>query len=200
MIRRVEEFAATCEKNGVRTLNESGLTPAEYVRAVRRFIDVQVEGNKAFRAPVAAFPPPAAKYGRGDLSLLTNGVRGANDFKVQWLGWEGLDFELVLDLGSPGAVREIALSTLYDPKSWILHPVKVTGSVSRDGTSYRDIGAIPVAGDQRREDVTRTFRWAGSFDGVRFIRFRVIGTKALPAWHPSAGGRSWVFIDEIVVR
>jgi hypothetical protein len=34
---------------------------------------------------------PAAKYGRGDSRLLTNGVRGANGFKVLWLGGEGVD-------------------------------------------------------------------------------------------------------------
>jgi hypothetical protein len=35
---------------------------------------------------------------------------------------------------------------------------------------------------------------------VRFVRFRIEGTKILPAWHASAGGLSWVFVDEIVVR
>jgi hypothetical protein len=41
---------------------------------------------------------------------------------------------------------------------------------------------------------------AGAFGPVRFVRFRIEGTKHLPPWHASAGGLSWVFIDEIVVR
>jgi hypothetical protein len=40
----------------------------------------------------------------------------------------------------------------------------------------------------------------GTMSGVRYVRFRVEGTKRLPAWHTSAGGLSWVFVDEIVVR
>jgi hypothetical protein len=40
----------------------------------------------------------------------------------------------------------------------------------------------------------------GSLAGVRFIRFRVEGAKRLPDWHASAGGLSWVFVDEIVIR
>jgi hypothetical protein len=201
MTRLLDEFYAGCEAGGVRTLNESGLTPKEYDDAAKRFIDVQVEGNLAFRKPVIADPPPSPKYAKGDLAVLTNGVRGASDFKVHWLGWEGLDFTLTLDLGKPAAVREISLSTLSDFRSWILHPDRVACSVSSDGTSFHDVGAIDVAGDHQGEEVIRPYAWKGRFDGaVRFVRFRVEGTKRLPDWHVSAGGPSWVFVDEIVVR
>jgi len=206
MIRRLEEFAARCKAGGVRTLNESGLTPAAYCDSVKRFIEVQVEGNMAFRKPVVADPPPAAKYARGDLAVLTNGVRGASDFKVHWLGWEGVDFTLTVDLGKPVTAREITLSTLSDSRSWILHPDKVACEVSSDSLTFREIGAKTLAGDHRDEDVVRAFSWTGDMTapgalaGVRYVRFRVEGTKRLPAWHASAGGLSWVFVDEIVVR
>jgi hypothetical protein len=202
----IDGFFERCRAGGVRTLNESGLTPEAYRDGVKRFIDVQVEGNLAFRKSVEADPPPAAKYAKGDLAVLTNGVRGATDFKVHWLGWEGVDATLVLDLGKPAAVREIALSTLSDQRSWILHPNRVTCSVSEDGLSYRDVGARALPGDHQAEDSIRAFSWSedlterGSFGPVRFVRFRVEGTKHLPDWHPSAGGLSWVFIDEIVVQ
>ncbi len=196
----LDRFFTACLDAGVRSLNESNLSPKAYYDAVRRFIDVQVEGNLAFRRTVTADPPPAVKYGRGDLALLTNGVRGAADFKVHWLGWEGADFRLVLDLGQARDVRTIALSTLYDPKSWIFHPRRVLCEVSADGSSWRPVGAVEIDGDQRREDTTRTFAWEVPLRGVRFVRFAVEGTKANPAWHASAGGAAWVFVDEIVVR
>ena len=207
MVRLLEEFGARCRDGNVRTLNESGLTPAAYYDSVKRFIEVQVEGNLAFRKTVTADPPPAAKYARGDLAVLTNGVRGAADFKVHWLGWEGVDFTLTLDLGRTiAAAREITLSTLSDSRSWILHPDKVACEVSPDGLTFREIGAKNDGGDHRNEDVVRTFSWTddltapGALADVRYVRFRVEGTKRLPAWHASAGGLSWVFVDEIVVR
>jgi hypothetical protein len=201
MARLLDEFYARCEAGGVRTLSESGLTPRDYYDAAKRFIDVQVEGNLAFRRPVAADPLPSPKYANGDLSILTNGVRGAGDCKVHWLGWEGLDFTLTLDLGKPVAAREISLSTLSDFRSWILHPDRVACSVSSDGSSFHDVGAIAVEGDHQGEEVIRPFAWKGPFSGsVRFVRFRIEGTKRLPDWHVSAGGPSWVFVDEIVVR
>lgn len=206
MVRRLETFAGRSREAGVRNLNEGGLAPEAYVAAFRRFVDVQVEGNRAFRRPVAADPPPAAKYARGDTAVLTNGVRGAADFKVHWLGWEGVDFVLTLDLGAPGAAREIALSTLSDARSWILHPASVACEVSADGTAYRDAGTKTAAGDHRDEDPVRTFSWTddtvppGTLASVRYVRFRVEGVKRLPDWHASAGGAAWAFVDEIVVR
>ena len=206
MVRRLEEFASRCRAGGVKTLSEGGLSPDAYYDSVKRFIDVQVEGNLAFRRPVTAEPPPAAKYARGDLAVLTNGVRGAADFKVHWLGWEGVDLTLTLDLGRPVAAREIALSTLSDFRSWILHPASVACSVSADGLSFREAGTRALPGDHRDEDLVRDFSWTedmaapGMLASVRYVRFRIEGTKRLPDWHASAGGLSWVFVDEIVVR
>jgi hypothetical protein len=200
MAHLLDEFSARCEAGGVRTLNESGLTPAAYGDGVRRFIDVQVEGNLAFRRPVAADPPPSPKYAKGDLAVLTNGVRGANDFKVHWLGWEGVDFTLTLDLGKAQGVSEISLSTLSDFRSWILHPNRLACSVSSDGVSFRDVGSKTAGGDHQGEETIRLLSWTGPFADTRYVRFRVEGTKRLPDWHASAGGLSWVFVDEIVVR
>jgi hypothetical protein len=206
MVRLIEDFSERCRAGGVRTINEAGLTPEAYAEGVRRFIDVQVEGNLAFQKPVASDPPPARKYAKGELSVLTNGVRGAADFKVHWLGWEGLDFELTVDLGRAVPVREVVLSTLSDARSWILHPDKVVCSLSPDGAVFRDVGTVSLAGGHQGEEPIRAFTWAAEaagedpFAAVRCVRFRVEGTKRLPEWHTSAGGLSWVFVDEIVVR
>jgi hypothetical protein len=206
MARLLDEFAARSAAGGVRTLSESGLTPAVYCEGVRRFIDVQVDGNSAFRKLVEADPPPSPKYAKGDLAVLTNGVRGASDFKVHWLGWEGVDFTLTVDLGKPLAAREISLSTLSDPRSWILHPDRITCSVSPDGLSFREVGTVALEGGHQGEETIRAFSWTepptgpGSFAGVRYVRFGIKGTKRLPDWHVSAGGLSWVFVDEVVVR
>jgi hypothetical protein len=184
MKRLLEDFYATSTRNQVATLNESALAPKAYYDAALRFIDVQVEGNLAFRKAVVADPPPSAKYGRGDVTMLTNGVRGANDYKVHWLGWEGPDFDLTVDLGAASSPREASIGTLYDPKSWILHPKRVTCSVSADGSRFQQVGSTAVAGDQRKEEVTRTFTFPLTTPGVRFVRFHVEGTRQLPDWHP----------------
>jgi len=196
----LENFYATCRANKVRTLTESGLSPEEYYKSTLRFIDIRIDNNLAFRKKVTASPSPSAKYSYGDLAMLTNGVQGANDYKVHWLGWENLDFQLTLDLEKPVSPKKISLGTLYDPKSWILHPLNVRCEVSPDGLSWRESGTLTVEGDQRKEDVNRSFVFEKNLDQIRFIRFLVTGTHHLPIWHPSAGGDSWVFVDEIIVE
>jgi len=200
MKKMIENFYMVCKQNKVKNVNEAGLTPLAYYETTKRFINVQVEGNFAFRKMASAFPMPSKKYSNADLSILTNGVQGANDFKAHWLGWEAQDFELVLDLQKVKQYQSIQISTLYDPKSWIMHPKSVSCLVSGDGVSYRLIETKTIEGDQRKENVTQEFKFEKYIGSFRFVKFEVTGTKKLFNWHQSAGGGSWVFVDEIIVR
>lgn len=196
----VEDFYTVSKISEVKNVNEAGLTPLEYYQATKRFIDVQVEGNFAFRKKVTAVPASSPKYSNADLSVLTNGVQGASDFKAHWLGWEAKDVELILDLQTAKSYQSIQISSLYDSKSWILHPKSVSCLVSEDGINYRLLNTLSIEGEQRKETVTHNFVFNQQLGNFRYVKFDIKGTKKLFNWHPSAGGGSWVFIDEIVVR
>ncbi len=200
MQKVVDNFYTVSKISEVKNVNEAGLTPLEYYQATKRFIDVQVEGNYAFRKKVTAVPASSPKYSNADLSVLTNGVQGASDYKAHWLGWEAKDVELILDLQSVQSYQSIQISSLYDPKSWILHPKSVACLVSEDGINYRLINTLTIEGEQRKETVTHNFVFNQQLGNFRYVKFDIKGTKKLFNWHPSAGGGSWVFIDEIVVR
>ena len=200
MTQTLENFYRTSIACQSTPVNESGLSPKEYYESTLRFIDVQVKGNLAFRKKMTALPEPSEQYSQGNLDYLTNGVRGANDYKVHWLGWHATNFSLTLDLEQVSTVNTIEMSTLYDPKSWILHPLSVGCSVSENGLDYQFIGKKTVDDDQRKEPVNRLFTFETAGKSFRYIKFDVEGTLHLFPWHPSAGGESWVFVDEIVVR
>jgi len=199
MVAALEEFNRVCREAGVESLNESGLIPSIYYEATKRFIDVQVKGNLAFRKKVTAFPLPEGRYSGGDLTILTNGVFGASDFRAHWLGWEAKNFSLTLDLEDIRFVDTIRISTFWDGKSWVFHPVAVACFSSVDGETWIPAGAQNVEGDQRNEPVIRTFMFRPGNAQARYIRFDVTGLLKNPDWHPSAGGGCWVFVDEIVV-
>ena len=200
MNRLLENFYNTCNQAKVGRLNESSLTPIAYYESTKRFIDVQVKGNLAFRKKVITDIPASPKYSNGDLSILTNGVRGANDYKVHWIGWEAKNFSLILDLEIPQSMTQIEISSLWDPKSWILHPASVACYVSADGINYLAIGKIENKTNQQKDEVTMLYSFKPSVEKYRYIKFDVEGTLKLPDWHPSAGGGSWVFVDEIVIK
>jgi hypothetical protein len=200
MKQTLESFHETSMLAGVQYVNESRLTTEDYYHSTLRFIDVQVDGNLAFRKPVFADPLPAEIYSNGDLALLTNGVRGASDYKVHWLGWEAQNFSLTLDLEELIEASTIEISTLWDAKSWILHPLSVTCLVSDDGDQFRKVARKVVEGDQRQAAVNQTYTFETPGKQYRYVKFDIEGTLRLFDWHPSAGGGSWVFVDEIVVR
>jgi hypothetical protein len=200
MAETLETFNRVCHEAGVQSLNESGLTPEIYYETTKRFFDVLVNGNLAFHKTVTATPLPEEKYSGGDLTILTNGVFGGNDFRAHWLGWEGTNFALVLDLEDIHVVDTIRISTLWDAKSWIFHPASALCFTSGDGSTWVPAGERTVVGDQRDEPVTRNFLFYPGNAQSRYIRFEVTGLLKNPGWHPSAGGGCWVFVDEIVVN
>jgi hypothetical protein len=200
MTKILEDFKAGCEACQVQTLNESGLTPEGFVEAMHHLTDLQIDGNLAFNKRVLSDPPPSDKYAHGDLGFLTNGVLGGNDYHIQWLGWEGTDFDVTVDLGSATSAKQASLNTLYVPNSWVLHPKKVSCFVSADGQTFLPAGEVAVEGDQQKENLIKNFSFHWTTPGVRYVKLHFDTMKVLPAWHSAAGGGAWVFVDEIVVR
>lgn len=200
MTKLIDDFETVSKENHVRSVNESNLKPSEFCAAIRRLLNLETSGNLAFRKAVAANPSPSLKYGRGDVSLLTNGVHGSTDFGIQWLGWEGIDFDVVIDLGSPTTCHELITNSLSVQRSWILHPKAISCEVSTDGVKYDPAGTRSIDGDARTEPLLHEYKFVLPSSPTRYVKLHVTGTKTLPAWHPGAGGKSWVFLDEIVVR
>lgn len=200
LLKTLNAFEQTCIRNKVPTVNESELTPENYIRSLRRMIDVKIDGNSAFGKKVTASTPPDKKYQNGDLSYLTNGVNGASDYSIHWLGWFGNDTELTLDLESQMNNKTISINSLWNAKSWILHPSAISCSISNDGKNYIPIGTIQVEGEQQQEDPIRTYLFETNDTVFRYVRFTVKGTGKLFNWHPSAGEPSWFFLDEISIK
>lgn len=193
-------FEQTCTEQKVPTINEAELTPSEYIQSLKRMIDVNIEGNLAFEKNVTASVQADKKYLDGNLAYLTNGVNGASDYNIHWLGWFGTDTELILDLDSLTNAKSISINSLWNGKSWILHPAEVSCSISADGITYFTVGSIQVAGEQQKEQAIRNYLFHPDNKTYRFVKLTVTGTKRLFNWHPSAGEPSWFFLDEISVR
>ncbi len=162
-----------------------------------------IDRHRAVGGRVTLAIPNSARYpGTGSFTLI-DGLRGSIDFHDGlWQGWEGEDLEAVVDLGKPTAIGEIEMSALQVTRSWILLPRRVMMWLSDDGTSWRavaDLGHDVPA--EREEPVIHRFRQAlPTGASARYVKLRAINAGPLPAWHPGAGGKAWIFADELVVR
>ncbi|MPM13608.1 hypothetical protein SDC9_59966 [bioreactor metagenome] len=200
MIRLLEQFRRICVDNDVNEFNENGLTFGTWYENTQRFIHVQTEGNIAFQKNATCNPAADERYSAAGPATLTNGVKGTEDYKMNWLGWEAQDVEIVLDLGAVLPVDSIEISTLQYPKSWILHPLSVSCRLSKDGQKYDRPQIAFSAENLQSEPMMKTFVFSVSGKKTRYIKFNINATKTLPAWHNYAGMKSWVFVDEIVVK
>jgi len=199
MKERLESFFRVCTENNIPTLNERSLSPEIYYQSTLRFIDVKVEGNLAFRKDVSVSPPAAEKYAKGNPAILTDGVQGAHDFAVHWLGWWGEDAVITVDLEDMVMAEKIEIGTLWDGRSWILHPASISCLVSSNGERYTLLDTHQVTGDQQFEEVTRKFLFMAKNIEFRYVKFEIKSAGTLPKWHASEGEPSWFFVDEITV-
>ncbi|MFZ4401199.1 MAG: DUF4838 domain-containing protein [Bacteroidales bacterium] len=200
MNQMLEEFYSLCKHDSINTLNEKGLTPEFFYNSTLRAIDVQVEGNLAFKKKVICQPPPDPKYTGMGSQILTNGVRGTEDYKINWLGWEDEDAGIIIDLDSITKITEINISTLHLPDVWILHPSSIICMISNDGINYTSIDELYSDSALKYKTDIKTFTFKLTNTKSRYIKFLHTGVKKLPSWHAYKGSKAWMFVDEITVK
>lgn len=143
----------------------------------------------------------APQYSGGGDQALVDGVRGGEDFRLgEWQGYEGNDLDLVLDLGLEQVVHEVSLGCMQDTNAWIFFPQSVEFSFSSDGRNFGP--PLTVANDisPREEQVlVREFRGTPVPLAARYIHVHARNLRLCPPWHKGAGGKAWLFADEISV-
>lgn len=200
MNQLLERFIYLCRRDSVVQMNEKGLTPEQYYQNTLRNIDVQLDGNLAFEKKANCNPPSDPRYTGMGNRLLTNGVRGSEDYKINWLGWEAKDVVIEVDMDSIIQLNEIQISTLHLPDVWILHPVKINCKYSADGKNYYSLGEIKSDTTLKYKTDIYNFSFKANKQKIRYLKFEITATKYLPDWHAYKGNKSWVFVDEIIAK
>ena len=130
-----------------------------------------------------------------------DGRRGSINFSDgRWQGFEGKDFQLVIDLGKPRQIQRIKTSFLRDIGSWIFAPEWVMLESSNDGNTFKTLErkALPTA---KNEDPTQILQFEFKAQTkARYLRVTGKNIGTCPLWHAGAGGKSWLFVDEVTVE
>ncbi len=194
-------FVERCKRAGIPRLWERGTSPDQYEAATRAFFDQSGITHLAKSKRVSLAVPASPKYHAGDESSLTNGIKGWDDYHMHWLGFEGEDMEATIDLGTIQTVTSISTDFLQDIESWVFMPLRVEFSISEDGRLYRTVGEVMnTVPAEKFGAVIAPFAVQFESSKARFVRVRAVNMKKCPAWHKGAGGKAWIFIDEITVQ
>jgi predicted alpha-1,2-mannosidase len=151
---------------------------------------------------ILSLTPYNNQYTGGGKEALVDGMRGGADFRTgSWQGWQGQSMECVIDLGEERAITTVGLSCLQETKSWIWFPSKIEIQLSNDGKKYAPAGAIDIT-EYQKEATPSTREFTMNLRGsARYVK--IIAKPAfesIPNWHLGAGGKPWIFADEVIVE
>ena len=142
-----------------------------------------------------------SQYSGGGDRALIDGLKGDADWrKGKWQGYQGQDFEVLIDLKAAETINVIKAGFLQDSRSWILYPRKVLVYGSVNGSDFELIGfrenTVP---DSMMNSLRMDFDILGNGKSYRYLKFVAINYGKLPQWHQGAGGDAFIFIDEIEI-
>jgi len=168
----------------------------------RKQIAREPTNHLAIGTAVRLAHPPARRYSGGGENALIDGARGTLDFTDgAWQGYESVDLDVTIDLQEGKRVDTVNCGFLESQHSWIFLPQEVTVFVSMDNKHFRKVWSTTI--DAPRANAIPNVRdVTASFESVqaRFVRVVARNLGTCPSWHPGAGGKSWVFVDEIEVK
>jgi hypothetical protein len=197
----LELFVGRCKEYGITALNEIGTTPEMYYSWTREFLRNSMKNHLALFKPIVLKDTASKKYHTGDGSALTDGLKGLDDYHMNWLGFHGVDMEATIDLGSPRTVRMMRTDFLQNINAWIFLPTRVEYLVSSDGREFKKVTEVQRAIPQDRKGIW-SVAYPAQFDAVeaRYVKVKATSLKKCPDWHKGAGGDCWIFADEIIVE
>ncbi|MCD6200228.1 MAG: family 20 glycosylhydrolase [Bacteroidales bacterium] len=156
--------------------------------------------HKAAGMEVQVSIPPSPKYNPGT-PILTDCLRGGVDaHNGRWLGWEGVSPVITLDLGKADTVHRVTVGCLQAQGAWIFLPKEVKVFVSAGGKHFMTRGILhrPLKNQPEPRAVDLVLKIPPT--KARYVRILVINRGDCPDWHPGAGQKAWVFIDEVLVE
>jgi len=146
--------------------------------------------------------PFSPKYASTGLATLNNKVRGSNNYSDgKWMGFEGDDLEAIIDLGSDRTISRVELGCLQNQNAWIFFPLDITILASKDGESFYKL-ANRKSDSLHKDDavIKKNFTIQFKTTETRFLKIVAKNTGICPDWHRGAGGKAWLFVDEIIVE
>ncbi|WOK08186.1 DUF4838 domain-containing protein [Imperialibacter roseus] len=198
---KVDDFTDLCIREGVTQVKEWSTSPDEYRTANYRLLAQGMNEHLAYGKKVTFISPGNNAVTAEHAKMLTDGVRGSQDYTYNWFSFSGQDLEVVIDLEELQPVRRIE-SAYFQYGFWLrLFPRKVEYSLSADGENYTVVSAVnntlPIDqyGGQQRDFI-------GEFtpQNARYVKVKAYSIGNTPGWHPGAGRPANMLIDEIVVE
>ncbi len=202
IVQKLDNFYRTTKKANITLMNEMRFTVNDYVKNYKNSLLVATKPNKAKGKKVTLLTKPK-KYAKEDSQVLTDGALGGNSFYANWLGFDGNNMEVIIDLGSIQKISSISTAFLQVTNHVVFFPLSVTYAYAKDGKRFTQLGQVkndkPLVKTSKVNDI-RYFDLNFLEVEARYIKVVGENMKTPPYWHHAAGQTSWIFADEVLIN
>ncbi len=149
---------------------------------------------------------PAPQYSQGFPTVLTDCRRAVpGDYLHGWAGFDGADtVVMTLTLKAVATLGEVSASVCHSPDDWVTMPLEVQAQWSTDSLRWSSWQSLDLShAPQNLYHDSRRLRYSlapRKSKGVRYVRLRFVCRPTLPPWHPYAGEKAWLMVDEVELR
>lgn len=143
------------------------------------------------------------QYTAGGDEGIIDGIYGETNWrKGEWQGYQGQDFEVIIDMGKDQTVSNISSNYLQDTRAWIVFPTEIEYFTSVDGKKYTSVSKMlnPVPASDYNTQLKKFEYHLAKPVKARFVKIKAKNFGKLPEWHLGAGGEAFIFVDEIEVK
>ncbi|MBP6025005.1 beta-N-acetylhexosaminidase [Ferruginibacter sp.] len=160
--------------------------------------------NKATGKKITIVNPPSKSYPGDGAFTLVNGVQNEKGLakSSEFLGFNGTDLDVTIDLGAVTEVKNVILHTLEQQGSWIYPPskVEVTYLLAADTDKRGMLGPTKMTSvDVQQGKGINKIEIPGT-QSCRYVRVVAKNFGIIPSGNPGAGNPAWLFVDEIEVN
>ncbi|MGM9791926.1 MAG: beta-N-acetylhexosaminidase [Candidatus Cryptobacteroides sp.] len=157
--------------------------------------------HKALGKKAVLLSEPHSSYRFHAPQELLDGKRGDKTFASgAWIGFEGEPLALAVQLKKK--VSSVTIECLSDKGNYIFAPVWMKVSASEDGENYTQLGhiAFPAEGPDEADGIRSYTLSLEEPCKVKWLKVEAATIDTLPDWHPGAGAKAFLFVDEVMVN
>ena len=148
---------------------------------------------------------PEKRYSKdADIALMDGKTGTVGDYYNHWLGFGGKDMEATIELTDAMDISMVKIGIGHDPQSWVVWPKACMVCFSSDGVRFSDWkrAELPVYNMPDPMVSLGRIEARARVDAkmVRFVRVKIENQGLLPQWHPYAGEKAWIMVDEIKIE
>lgn len=146
------------------------------------------------------------QYTAGGEEGIIDGLHADLDWrKGGWQGYQGQDFECVIDLKENKKINSVNANFLQDVKSWIFMPKKIEYYISVDGENYYFLDSIKhaIADTDEKVQISNFSSTIKDVATCRYVKVKAYNYGRLPKSHIGYGMKddnAFIFVDEITIE